>query len=44
MLFFVLIQSVISVDPKSEDGHFYLGKYYDRLMAILASDRLTKSA
>lgn len=37
-------QYVISVHPESEDGHFYLGKYYDRLMTVLASDRPTKSA
>ena len=37
-------QCVISVQPDSEDGHFYLGCYYDRLKSVLASDRLTKSA
>ena len=37
-------QSVIAVEPKSEDGHFYLGKYYDRLMGFMAKDRLAKSA
>ena len=37
-------QSVISVEPNSEDGHFYLGKYYDRLMGFMARDRLAKSA
>lgn len=37
-------QCVISVQPDSEDGHFYLGRYYDRLKSVLASDRLTKSA
>lgn len=38
------LQSVTSVQPDSEDGHFYLGRYYDRLKSVLASDRLTKSA
>ena len=37
-------QCVIAVRPDSEDGHFYLGRYYDRLKSVLASDRLTKSA
>lgn len=35
---------VIAVYSESEEGHFYLGKYYDRLMSVLASDRPTKSA
>ena len=30
--------------PESEDGHFYLGKYYDKLMSVLASDRPMKTA
>jgi serine/threonine-protein kinase ATR len=32
-------KSVIDVQPKSEEGHFYLGKYYDRLMGFMAKDR-----
>jgi serine/threonine-protein kinase ATR len=32
-------KSVIEVDPKSEEGHFHLGKYYDRLMGFMARDR-----
>ena len=37
-------QSVIDVQPKSEEGHFYLGKYYDRLMGFMAKDRPAKWA
>eukprot|EP00731_Ephydatia_muelleri_P024256 Em0016g527a len=36
-------KKVVAVNPESEDGHFFLGKYYDRLMSVVASDRLTKS-
>ncbi len=39
-----VLQSVISIHPESVDGHFYLGKYYDRLKFVFASDRPTKSA
>ena len=35
-------QSVIDVEPKSEEGHFRLGKYYDRLMGFMAKDRPAK--
>lgn len=41
---FDVLQSVTAVQPDSEDGHFYLGRYYDKLKSVLASDRLTKSA
>ena len=37
-----VFQSVIDVEPKSEEGHFYLGKYYDRLMGFMAKDRPAK--
>ena len=40
----IKFQCVINVQSDSEDGHFYLGRYYDRLKSVLASDRLTKSA
>ncbi|XP_064394848.1 serine/threonine-protein kinase ATR-like [Halichondria panicea] len=36
-------KNVITVMPEFEDGHFYLGKYYDRLMTVLASHRPRKS-
>ena len=34
---------MVAVNSESEDGHFFLGKYYDRLMSVVASDRLAKS-
>ena len=35
-------KDVLEVNPEWEDGHFYLAKYYDRLMLSL-SDRPEKS-
>lgn len=35
-------KNVLVHQPESEDGHFYLAKYYDRLMAFLAGDRPSK--
>ncbi|XP_065918364.1 serine/threonine-protein kinase ATR-like isoform X5 [Dysidea avara] len=35
-------KNVLGQRPEFEDGHFYLAKYYDRLMAFLAGDRPSK--
>jgi serine/threonine-protein kinase ATR len=37
-------KSVVAVCPQLESGHFYLAKYYERLMNLFASDKVKKTA
>ena len=39
---YYIVKDVLTHQPEFEDGHFYLAKYYDRLMAFLAGDRPSK--
>jgi len=41
-MYMMHMQNVLGQRPEFEDGHFYLAKYYDRLMAFLAGDRPSK--
>ena len=36
------IQRAISVNSEFEDGHFFLGRYYDKLMCALSRDQPAK--
>lgn len=37
-----LYRKVISVNPDWEDGHFYIGKYYDKIITTLLEDKHDK--
>lgn len=34
----LLLQDVIQIDPKNEEGHYCLGKYYDRLLTLVENN------
>ena len=34
-----LYKDVIEIHPEWEDGHFYLAKYYDKIMTTIIDDK-----
>ena len=38
----ISMQRAISVNGEFEDGHFFLGRYYDKLMCALGRDQPAK--
>lgn len=42
VLFLILLQDVTVFLPEWEDGHFYLAKYYDKLMPMVTDNKMEK--